>query len=179
MTLAELTRLADQAARAALERCCGAGAWVERMIGGRPYRNATGLLAAAERAADKLRPADWIEAFAHHPKIGDRAARAATSASAVAGARATSEAAWAGEEQRGAATAAPATLEALARGNRAYERKFGYIFIVCATGKSAEEMLALLQARLGNDPDTELVNAAREQRAITRLRLEKLLAEPA
>ena len=162
MTIEELNRLDDDTARAALARCCGAGAWVGRMVTGRPYRNAAGLLAAAERAADRLRPADWLEAFAHHPKIGDRAA-----------------AAWAGEEQRGAATAAAATLAALTRGNRAYQRKFGYIFIVCATGRSAEEMLALLEARLGNDPDTELVNAAREQRAITRLRLEKLLAEPA
>jgi 2-oxo-4-hydroxy-4-carboxy-5-ureidoimidazoline decarboxylase len=178
VTLEELNRLDGEAARAALERCCGAGAWVERMVAGRPYRNATGLLAAAERAADKLRAPDWLEAFAHHPRIGDRAALATAPAGAGAGAR-PAVAAWAGDEQRGAAAAADATLEALVRGNRAYEQKFGYIFIVCATGKSAEEMLALLEARLGNDPDTELVNAAREQRAITRLRLEKLLAEPA
>jgi 2-oxo-4-hydroxy-4-carboxy-5-ureidoimidazoline decarboxylase len=178
VTLEELNRLDDQAAHAALARCCGAGAWVERMVAGRPYRNAAGLLAAAARAADKLRPADWLEAFAHHPEIGDREARGAASTAGGAGTR-PAAAAWASEEQRGAATAAEATLEALARGNRAYQRKFGYIFIVCATGKSAEEMLALLEARLGNDPDTELVNAAREQRAITRLRLEKLIAEPA
>jgi 2-oxo-4-hydroxy-4-carboxy-5-ureidoimidazoline decarboxylase len=167
VTLEELNRLPDEEARAALERCCGARAWVDRVCAGRPYRNRAGLIAAAERAADHLKPADWLEAFAHHPRIGDREALRHEFAATAA---------WAGEEQRGAAAASEDTLEALARGNRAYEDKFGYIFIVCASGRSADQMLELLNGRLANDPDTELVNASREQRAITRLRLEKLLA---
>ena len=123
-------------------------------------------MAAAERVADKLKNADWLEAFAAHPRIGDREALRAKFATTAA---------WAGEEQRGAAAAPETTLDALAEGNRAYEEKFGYIFIVSASGKSADRMLELLRGRLANDPDTELVNASREQRAITRLRLEKLL----
>jgi 2-oxo-4-hydroxy-4-carboxy-5-ureidoimidazoline decarboxylase len=177
--LEHINQLRPDAARAAFERCCGARAWAERMAAGRPYRNRAGIFAAAERAADKLKPADWLEAFAHHPRIGERAALQAGAPAPGAGSGPASSAAWAGEEQRGAAQAPQATLDALAAGQRAYEEQFGYIFIVCATGKSADEMLALLHARLANDPDTELVNAAREQRAITRLRLEKLLSEPA
>ena len=176
MKLEHINQLRPEAARAAFERCCGARVWAERMAAGRPYRNRAGIFAAAERSADKLKRADWLEAFAHHPRIGERAA---LPAGAPAGSGPASSAAWAGEEQRGAAQAPQVTLDALAAGQRAYEEQFGYIFIVCATGKSADEMLTLLRARLANDPDTELVNAAREQRAITRLRLEKLLSEPA
>jgi 2-oxo-4-hydroxy-4-carboxy-5-ureidoimidazoline decarboxylase len=167
VTLEELNRLPDDEARAALERCCGSRTWAWRMAAGRPYRNRAGLFAAAERVADKLKRADWLEAFAHHPRIGDHEALRHQFAATAA---------WAGEEQRGAAGAPGDTLEALTRGNQAYEEKFGYIFIVCASGKSADQMLELLNGRLANDPDTELVNASREQRAITRLRLEKLLA---
>lgn len=177
MTLEALNALPEPEARAALERCCGARAWTERVCAGRPYRSRAGLFAAAERAADKLRPADWLEAFACHPRIGDRGALRGAARSG--GAEVASHAAWAGEEQSGAAAAPQATLDALAEGNRAYEEKFGYIFIVCASGRSADEMLALLHGRLANDPDTELLNAAREQRAITRLRLAKLLGEAA
>ena len=168
MTLEQLNELPDDEARAALQRCCGSRTWAWRMAEGRPYRNRAGLLAAAERTADKLKRADWLEAFAHHPKIGDREALRTKFAATAA---------WAGEEQQGAAAAPADTLDLLAEGNRAYEEKFGYIFIVCASGKSAEQMLDLLHGRLANDPDTELVNAVREQRAITRLRLEKLLGQ--
>lgn len=178
MKLEQINELPDDEARAAFERCCGSSAWAERMCAGRPYRNRAGIFAAAERAADKLRRADWLESFAHHPRIGERAAVRTGAPAPSAGSGPASSAAWAGEEQRGAAQAPQATLDALAEGQRAYEEQFGYIFIVCATGKSADQMLALLRARLANDPDTELVNAAREQRAITRLRLEKLLKEP-
>ena len=170
MTLDQFNQLPDDEARTALERCCRARVWVERVCAGRPFRNRAGLFAAAERAADKLRRPDWLEAFAQHPRIGDREALRTKFAASAA---------WAGEEQQGAAAAPAATLDLLAEGNRAYEEKFGYIFIVCATGKSADEMLDLLRGRLENDPDTELVNAAREQRAITRLRLEKLLGKTA
>ena len=166
MTLEQLNRLDDAAARAAFERCCGARRWVERMCEGRPYRDRAALAAAAERAFETLERADWLEAFAHHPRIGDLASLRAKYASTAA---------WAGEEQRGAAGAADDTLLALTDGNRAYEQRFGYIFIVCATGKSADEMLALLRARLPNPPEREVPVAAEEQMKITRLRLEKLL----
>ncbi|HEY6866411.1 MAG TPA: 2-oxo-4-hydroxy-4-carboxy-5-ureidoimidazoline decarboxylase [Candidatus Eisenbacteria bacterium] len=186
MRLEALNALPEPEARAALEHCCGARAWVERVCAGRPFRSRAGLFAAAERAADKLRPSDWLEAFACHPRIGDRAALGSGAGAGdvpAAGAGPAAGAAlgttWAGEEQRGTTRAPQATLDALAEGNRAYEEKFGYIFIVCATGKSGDEMLELLRGRLANDPDTELLNAAREQRAITRLRLAKLLGESA
>lgn len=170
VTLDELNHLATAEAWVQLERCCGASAWVERMCAARPFRDRDALHAAADRAADALGPDDWQEAFAHHPRIGDVAALRE---------RFAATAAWAGAEQSGAAAASEATLEALAEGNREYERRFGHIFIVCATGKSAGEMLELLRARIGNDPARELENAAREQRAITRLRLDKLIGSGA
>ena len=166
MTLDQLNRLDEAAARAALERCCGARRWVERVCAARPWHDGAALVAAAERAFEGLERADWLEAFAHHPRIGDVASLRAKYASTAA---------WAGEEQRGAAAAGESTLAALAEGNRAYEERFGYIFIVCATGKSADEMLALLRARLPNPPEREIRIAAEEQMKITRLRLAKLL----
>jgi 2-oxo-4-hydroxy-4-carboxy-5-ureidoimidazoline decarboxylase len=169
MTVEGLNRLPRDAARAALERCCGASLWVERLCAARPFRDRDHLLAEAERASRGLAKEDWLEAFSHHPRIGDLDSMRR---------RFASTAGWASDEQRGAAAASEETLRALAEGNRAYEEKFGYIFIVCATGKSAPEMLALLESRLHNDAATELRIAAEEQSKITRLRLEKLLSEP-
>jgi 2-oxo-4-hydroxy-4-carboxy-5-ureidoimidazoline decarboxylase len=166
VTLEHLNRLDEAAARAELERCCGASRWVERVLAARPFRDRDSLFAAAERALEELERTDWLEAFAHHPKIGDVASLRAKYASTAA---------WAGEEQRGAVAADERTLEALADGNRTYEERFGYIFIVCATGKNAAEMLSLLRGRLPNPPERELRNAAEEQMKITRLRLAKLL----
>ena len=125
------------------------------------------MFAHAERIADALTPNDWREAFADHPRIGDRAALRRRFATA----------AWAADEQRGAATAEEDVLDRLADGNRRYEERFGHIFIVCATGLTAPEMLARLHARMSNDPARELAIAAGEQRAITRLRLTRLLEE--
>ena len=170
MTLEQLNRLAPQDAWSAFERCCGASVWIEHMCAHRPYDGRAAVIAAAGNADALLGPADWGEAFAHHPRIGDAAALRA---------RFAATAQWAGEEQRGAAEASDATLEALARANLEYEQRFGHIFVVCATGKTADEMLALLRARLPNNPDVELEIAAGEQRKITRLRLEKLLTENA
>ncbi len=168
MTLNALNDLAEPDARAAFGRCCGAARWVAAMCDARPFATRAELLDAADRADASLGRPDWLEAFRHHPRIGDVAAlREKFAATAV----------WAGDEQRGAAAASDAVLEALARGNRAYEERFGYIFIVCATGKSAAEMLALLEARLGNAPERELAIAAAEQAKITRLRLDKLLED--
>jgi 2-oxo-4-hydroxy-4-carboxy-5-ureidoimidazoline decarboxylase len=168
MTVEQLNRMPLAQARAALERCCGAGAWVETMCAARPFAGATALLDRAERAWRALGPGDWRQAFAHHPRIGDVASLRR---------RFAATAAWATDEQRGAAAASESTLAALADGNRRYEERFGYIFIVCATGKSAEEMRALLEQRLDNDPELELRVAAEEQMKITRLRLLKLLEE--
>lgn len=169
MKLAELNMLQGEAARKEFERCCGAHAWVAAMLEARPFADRASLHAAAAHAASGLSRGDWLEAFAHHPRIGDVAALREKFAATAA---------WASAEQGGAAGAPDTVLEALARGNRAYEQRFGYIFIVCASGKRADEMLAVLESRLPNDPDRELDVAAAEQMKITRLRLDKLLEEP-
>jgi OHCU decarboxylase len=128
------------------------------MAGERPFAIPGRVREAADRIWRGLARQDWLEAFRSHPRIGDRSATGREA-----------------EEQAGAKSAPSEILEALAVGNRAYEARFGYIFIVCASGKSAPQMLAQLEARLGNDPETELAVAAEEQRKITQLRLEKLL----
>lgn len=168
--LTRLASLPESDAVAAFLRCCGSRRWAEAMASGRPYRDEPSLLAAAERAAEPLSRADWLEAFSHHPRIGDRSGLAA---------RFPRTAAWSSGEQAGVAEAGASVLDALLDGNRAYEARFGHIFIVCATGKSAAEMLALLCERLANDPDRELGVAAAEQRKITAIRLKKLLSEGA
>jgi len=165
--LLHLDGLSPSEATAELVRCCGSARWVERMIAARPFLAKERLFATAESTWNDLDPEDWREAFTHHPKIGDREALRARFASTRQ---------WAEGEQAGAARASGETLDALAQANQAYEARFGHIFIVCATGKTAAEMLGLLRARLGNDPETELRIAAGEQAKITRLRLEKLLA---
>jgi len=168
MTLASLNTAPDAQAAEALVRCCGSRAWVDAMLAARPFASREALHAEAARAWGSLGPADWREAFAHHPRIGDVAAlRAKFAATAV----------WAGGEQAGAAAADEATLQALAEGNREYESRFGHIFIVCATGRGAGEMLALLRERMAHDPADELRIAVGEQMKITHLRLDKLLEE--
>jgi 2-oxo-4-hydroxy-4-carboxy-5-ureidoimidazoline decarboxylase len=164
--LARLNALDAAAAAAALRRCCGAARWVEAMVEARPFASERELYAAAERAATALEPDDWREAFAHHPRIG---------AASAAAPQAAATAAWSRQEQGAVESAPDAVRAALARGNAEYERRFGWIFLISATGKSADEMLSALRARLANDPETELRVAAAEHVQITRLRLEKLL----
>jgi 2-oxo-4-hydroxy-4-carboxy-5-ureidoimidazoline decarboxylase len=164
--LAALNAADADVAREQLTRCCAATAWVDWMLYFRPYDNVGALRAAAIAAFSELKRHDWLEAFDHHPKIGDIDALRAKFASTSA---------WAGAEQAGTGEASEETLQALAEGNAAYEAKFGFIFIICATGKSAAEMLGALRARLPNDAETELRNAAEQQKLITELRLEKLL----
>ncbi len=142
----------------ALLACCGSRAWAGRMAESQPFKDLSGMRATADRIWWSLGREDWLEAFAAHPRIGEKGGR------------------WSEQEQAGASGADAATVTALIEANRDYEARFGHIFIVCATGKSAEEMLELLRARLGNDPETELRTAAEEQRKITNLRLEKLLS---
>jgi 2-oxo-4-hydroxy-4-carboxy-5-ureidoimidazoline decarboxylase len=137
------------------------------MTARRPFHSRSTLLAGAESLWSLLTASDWREAFAHHPKIGDaeRVSR-----------KFASTAVWIAEEQSGITGATEALLAELTKDNAAYEAKFGYIYIVCARGKSASEILTLLQARLPNGPRTELRLAAEEQKKITRLRLERLFA---
>jgi allantoicase len=145
---------------------CGAPSWIARMTAARPFASARAVFAAADEASAALTPDDWREAFRHHPRIGERTAERAQSAAAAD---------LSSREQAGVREAAAADLEALAEGNRAYEDRFGYVFIVCAEGRTAAGMLALLRDRLKNDPESELRVAAGEQRNITRLRLERML----
>lgn len=135
------------------------------MLQRRPFGTHEAMIAASHEVWATLTPADWREAFADHPKIGDRQGLQKKFAETRH---------LASQEQAGVARASDDVLEALARGNREYEGKFGYIFIVCATGLSAETMLAMLQTRLANDPATELRVAAGEQSKITSLRLRQL-----
>ena len=165
--LARLNLAGREDAEAAFQRCFGATAWAARMASARPFADAAALAARADAELDALGTDDWLEAFRAHPRIGDRDAQRAKFASTAT---------WAAGEQAGADEASEATLTALADGNAAYEARFGHIFIVCATGKSAGEMLALLGARLPNEAAAELAIAAAEQRKITHLRLEKLLS---
>lgn len=165
-TVERLNRLAPADARGVLARCCGASRWVEGMLAARPFASASALFARAEAVWSALEPRDYLEAFSHHPEIGqslDELRRR------FAGTATLSEA-----EQAGAKDASEQTLVALAQGNRAYRERFGYTFIVCATGKSAAEMLAILRERLASEPELELRAAAAEQAKITRLRLEKI-----
>ena len=166
MTLSELNQLSPDQLKVALTNCCGSSVWVDRMVSLLPFENRDQLFGKAEIIWEGCSEADWREAFTHHPKIGNidslRAKFAGTKA-------------WAAGEQSGVESATQQVLEELAEGNRLYEEKFGYIFIICATGKSAGEMLDSLNARLPNSPETEIEIAMQEQQKITRLRLEKLL----
>jgi 2-oxo-4-hydroxy-4-carboxy-5-ureidoimidazoline decarboxylase len=150
-------------ARAWLTRCCGSTRWVEDMLARRPFASREALQRAARETWWALDPDDWREAFGHHPAIGDRHALGAR----FAATRDLSE-----KEQSGVTGASEDVLDALAAGNRAYEQTFGYIFIVCATGLSAEQMLRLLHDRLRNDPVKEIRIAAEEQASITAIRLD-------
>lgn len=165
-TVNELDEMKPDQARGLLAECCGSAKWVNEMVAKRPFRKRDNVFKAADEAADTLEPKDWLEAFAHHPRIGEKAE--AKSGIDIG-------ASWATAEQAGMEAAGNYAKIALMRANQEYERRFGYIYIVCATGKSADEMIGILHERLGNDPDRELRVAADEQRKITRLRLEKLL----
>jgi 2-oxo-4-hydroxy-4-carboxy-5-ureidoimidazoline decarboxylase len=166
MTLEQLNALPAEQARETFAACCGCSAWIERMAVARPFASAESVLTNAERAWWALSPQHWREAFTHHPKIGDLESVKK---------RFAATAAMTSREQSGAMAASAATLAALTEANRAYEERFGYIFIVFASGKSADEMLAILRSRLDNAPEAELHIAAAEQAKITRLRLERLL----
>ena len=154
----------DEAA-AMLLGCCGSTRWVTGMLDRRPFASRAELHAAAGEVWARLGPDDRLEAFGRHPRIGDKARDGAGPS-----------AAWSREEQASAASAGADVLGRLRLANAAYEERFGFVFLVCATGKTAPEILGLLEARTPNDPETELRVAAAEQAKITLLRLDKLAA---
>jgi 2-oxo-4-hydroxy-4-carboxy-5-ureidoimidazoline decarboxylase len=147
--------------------CGGSKAWAGGMAARRPFPDVTTLLAASDETWSNLTAADWMEAFLGHPRIGE--SRATQSASAQS-------ATWSTEEQRNVAAADDAIKIALAEANQEYEKRFRHIFIVCATGKSAPEILGILRRRLRNDEHAELREAAEQQRQIIRIRLTKWLS---
>ena len=142
--------------------CCAARRWAQGMVALRPYSNVESLSLTADEVWSTMEEPDWLEAFAAHPRIGDLNTPAS---------------AWSQQEQSSTSTAEKQVLADLAEGNAQYEQRFGFTYIVCATGKSAEEMLSILRRRLGNDRDTELREAAEQQRQIMQLRLGKWLVE--
>jgi len=166
--LASLNSLSPSQAEAEFLKCCGSKNWARQLTAARPFASFDELIAKADRIWWSLDSQDWLEAFHSHPKIGEKKAAPPT---AVESQR------WSEDEQAAIRDSAEQTLEALAKLNQTYEENFGYIFIVCASGKSSEEMLAILRARLDNNPDAELRVAAAEQAKITQLRLGKLLAD--
>lgn len=164
--LEQLNRAAAETAQTDFLNCCGSRNWARMMTEARPFTDTAALINQAEKIWLNLDTQDWLEAFAAHPKIGTR--QPATKQQAQS-------AAWSQGEQAGTHTAADSVLNRLAEANGLYEDKFGFIFIVCATGKTAEEMLNLCRARLSNDAASEIQIAADEQRKITEIRLRKLL----
>ena len=158
----------DEAVKALLQ-CCGSKRWAEEAANSRPYSNLDALIARGNDIWWSLQEDDWLEAFRSHPKIGEKKTAAPISDQSRQ---------WSGQEQAGVSEASRETSDALAALNLAYEQKFGFIFIICATGKTSEEMLAALKKRLENDAPNELPIAAAEQSKITELRLKKLISSP-
>lgn len=168
--LERLNALGRPEAEASLLSCCGSREWARRVADERPFRSPADLGEAADRIWRSLGREDWLEAFAAHPRIGHVAGTGPADRHPNPHSRR-----WSRREQGRVADASPETLAELAEVNREYEERFGHIFIACATGRSAEELLAQARARLHNDPRSELAIAAEEQRRIIRLRLAKLL----
>ncbi len=170
LSLSQFNNLSPADVTSHLLTCCTSRAWAQNLLSKRPFADIDTLLAHSDNAWQQAQSneANLLEAFDGHPQIGNvdtlKEKYRNTQDSAA-------------HEQSGANEADDAVLEALAQGNQDYLDKFGFIFIVFATGKSAQHMLDLLRARLPNDRATELVNAATEQNKITRLRLQKLLNE--
>jgi allantoicase len=156
---------ADEAAKELLQ-CCGSKRWASEMANGRPYSTLETLLAASNDIWRSLDQSDWLEAFRSHPKIGEKKAADKVSAQSQQ---------WSGQEQSGVSNASHDTVSSLAELNEDYEQKFGFIFIICASGKTSDEMLTALRERLQHDGEGELPIAGAEQSKITELRLNKLL----
>ena len=166
MTVGEVNALPVARATELFTSCCGSARWVSQMVTRRPFESRASVLVVADEIWGALTNSDWLEAFAHHPRIGEKAAAVEQSERGRD---------WSASEQADVTRASESIRLAQQDMNAQYERRFGYIYIVCATGKSANEMFAIARERLSNDPVAELKIAAEEQRKIMRLRLEKLL----
>jgi OHCU decarboxylase len=161
LTIDRFNELPEDKAVAELLAVCHSRRWAEAVAAGRPYADVAALQQAADEVWTGLDPDDWLEALEAHPRIGESGGASAD---------------WSRQEQAGVGDAGDDVRERIARGNAAYEARFGHVFLISAAGRSADEILAALTERLGNDPDTELAVAAGEHRRITRLRIERLLA---
>ena len=164
--LEKLNRASREEAEAAFLSCCGSRRWAKTMTEARPFADLSQTLGQAAEIWQNLETDDWLEAFAAHPKIGAKKAAQQTTAQAAE---------WSKNEQSGTRSATDSERDELEKLNRLYEEKFGFIFIVCATGKGASEMLEICRQRLDNAADAEIRVAADEQRKITEIRLKKLL----
>lgn len=164
--LAEWNLAPEATAVDTMMACCGARRWAEAMVALRPFSSIVELSTEADRVWSTMEEGDWMEAFASHPRIGEHKTAHANAIST----------AWSQQEQSSAANAKQRILDELAKGNRLYEKRFGFTYIVCATGKSVEEMLAILNRRLARDRSSELREAAEQQRQIMQIRLGKWLA---
>jgi 2-oxo-4-hydroxy-4-carboxy-5-ureidoimidazoline decarboxylase len=167
MTISSLNELKTDAAHLAFIKCCTANAWVERMVAGMPFSSVETLVSQADINWQGLTEADYLQAFEGHPKIGDVSSLREKY-------RATEK--IAAGEQSGVSKATETTLNALKQLNDDYQEKFGFIFIVCATGKSASQMLEILSQRIVNQRSDEIINAAEEQRKILQIRIGKMIA---
>jgi 2-oxo-4-hydroxy-4-carboxy-5-ureidoimidazoline decarboxylase len=161
-------QLSAEEAKNEIVACCGSRVWAREMANRRPIADEARLLSVSDEVWRRLSERDWTEAFESHPRIGE---------SRSAHGRDRRSAAWSSEEQHTASAEIDAVKVALAEGNGEYERRFGRIFIVCATGKTGADILEILRHRLDNDRATEMREAAEQQRQITRLRLKKWLSE--
>lgn len=161
--LTRLNQLPAAPVQATLLTCCAAPAWAAMMASGRPYASLDDLLKYSDAALATLTEDDIAQALAAHPRIGRRAEGSGH------------EAIWSRGEQSGASGASPAVRQLIAKGNATYERRFGRVFLICATGLTGEQLLTALRARLTNDDDTERAIVREELRRITRLRLLKLV----
>lgn len=168
MKIEDLNKLETLDAESRFRDCCGSREWARRMADARPFHASEELIDQAEAIWNALAPEDWLQAFAAHPKIGAKKAAPAQQALSAE---------WSKGEQAGVDNADDDVRDELAEANSLYEEKFGYIFIVCATGKTAGEMLALCRERLGNQAERELSIAAEEQGKIMEIRLSKLLED--
>jgi 2-oxo-4-hydroxy-4-carboxy-5-ureidoimidazoline decarboxylase len=167
MTVNELNSLSLNSLQEELTKCNGATNWVKSMCTYIPFKGINEVLFISEKVWNECTKQDWLEAFEHHPKIGDINSLNKKFANTIQ---------WASSEQSSINQTTQQTIELLANKNNEYEKKFGFIFIVCATGKSAEEMLSLLLQRINNNKEDELIIAKNEQLKITQLRLKKLLS---
>ena len=166
---AKLNALPKEEAQKAFYQCCSSTVWATQLVSCLPFKSEDELLQQADKLWNSCKLADYLEAFSHHPKIGGNIQNLREKFRATA--------TWASQEQQGVEGASEEVLESLSSGNTEYEAKFGFVFLICATGKSAAEMLEALKKRLPNTKDQEILNAKVEQGKITQIRLKKLLGE--